>query len=84
MNDYHERGRIDGPCNLLPTPQLPAETVALALALAPRHGLVIWRRSAWVKCHRQAGSGVSAAVLDRRRRRRGRRAMYTTEEGGEP
>lgn len=64
-------------------PQLPAETVALALALAPRHGLVIWLRSAWVKCHRQAGSGLSAVALDRRRRR-GRGAMYTKEEGGEP
>lgn len=31
------------------------------------HGLVIWLGSAWVKCHHQAGSGLSAVVHDRRR-----------------
>lgn len=33
MNDYRDRGHLDGPCN--PPPHLPAETAALALALAP-------------------------------------------------
>lgn len=31
------------------------------------HGLVIWLGSAWVKCHHQAGSGLSAVGDDRRR-----------------
>lgn len=38
MNDYRDRGHFDGPCNPHPplhTPHLPAETAALALALAP-------------------------------------------------
>lgn len=34
------------------------------------HGLVIWLGSAWVKCHHQAGSGLSAVVYGRREEER--------------
>lgn len=46
-------------------PQFPAEAMALALhGSGSLHGLVIWIRSAWVKYHHQARSGLSAVEYD--------------------
>lgn len=74
MNDYHDRGHLDGPCKP-PTPISQQKQRPWPWHWPPRHGPVIWLRSAWVRCHRQAGSGLSAVVVDGRRRR-GRGGMY--------
>lgn len=74
MNDYRDRGHLDGPRNPHPpcTHPISQQKQRPWLWHWPlRHGPMIWLGSAWVRCHRQAGSGLSAAVLDRRRRGRG-------------
>lgn len=48
---------------LAPTPLNPQQKPWPWPWLWLLHELVIWLGSAWVKCHHQAGSGLSAVVL---------------------